>query len=654
MAVLELLAVQQPPAQPATGLILGQIVDAGSGRPVSGAVVTLTVNPVANPAQISTQAGIIPADVYNSTNRAIVGADGRFVFRGLPAGRYAFNVTATGYVTGNYGQRRPEGPSQVLELAAGEKVGDATIRIWKFAAISGVVVDEAGEPVVGVTIRALRRTLVGGRWQYLYPSGTNTATDDRGAYRLRDLVPADYVVGVINSPMTFPMSVVDTYQQLTTSGSPAALQQFGRDAQMSGMPPPRDTGFRVGDAVVTVSTRGGVPPPPGDDGKFFTYPSTFYPAASSLSQATILSVKSGDDRTNVNLALRLVPTSRVSGTITGPSGPVGLIGVRLIPLPDDYGFESGNEAAWGSADARGAFSFVGVPPGQYAIRVLKVPAPAPLPPPRTDAMVAIGPAGGGFLTDASPGAPAPPPPPPLSPDPTLWASQVITVGDADLSGVDIALHTGVRVTGRLVFEGSRVKPTLDELMRMTIGLIQTDDRRTVVAPGRAMTDGQFSTVGYLAGRYRLVANAPAGWTMKSAMLGGRDISDEALELGDSDVAGVVVTFTDAVSDLSGTVRNAQNGVDSTAEVVVFSAETQSWKREGLNPRRAKSTRVTKAGAFALGALPAGQYYVLALASESAGDWRDPALLEKATALATRVTIADGEKKVIDLKAVVIK
>ena len=56
----------------------------------------------------------------------------------------------------------------------------------------------------------------------------------------------------------------------------------------------------------------------------------------------------------------------------------------------------------------------------------------------------------------------------------------------------------------------------------------------------------------------------------------------------------------------------------------------------------------------MGALPAGQYYVLALASESAGDWRDPALLEKATALATRVTIADGERKVIDLKAVVIK
>src|SRR6185436_16229733 len=100
-------------------------------------------------------------------------------------------------------------------------------------------------------------------------------------------------------------------------------------------------------------------------------------------------------------------------------------------------------------DARGAFSFVGVPPGQYAIRVLKVPAPTPLPPPRTDALVAIGPAGGSFLMDSSPGAPAPPPPPPLSPDPTLWASQLITVGETDLAGVDVRLHTGVRVTGRI-------------------------------------------------------------------------------------------------------------------------------------------------------------------------------------------------------------
>src|SRR6185295_11064344 len=108
-----------------------------------------------------------------------------------------------------------------------------------------------------------------------------------------------------------------------------------------------------------------------------------YPASPSLGQATILSLKSGDDRNNVNLSLRLVPTSRVSGVVTGPNGPVGLVGVRLIPLPDDYGFESGNETAWGSTDARGAFSFIGVPPGQYAVRVLRVPAPTPLPPPRT-------------------------------------------------------------------------------------------------------------------------------------------------------------------------------------------------------------------------------------------------------------------------------
>src|SRR5579862_8156328 len=85
-------AVQSPqtPPQPLpTGLILGSVVDAATGRPVSGAIVTLQ--------------GV------GNAPRAMTNASGQFVFRKLPKGRFGLTATKPGYVEGAYGRRRPGG-----------------------------------------------------------------------------------------------------------------------------------------------------------------------------------------------------------------------------------------------------------------------------------------------------------------------------------------------------------------------------------------------------------------------------------------------------------------------------------------------------------------------------------------------------------------
>ncbi len=56
-----------PPPQRGTGLVVGQVVDAGSGRPVAGAIVILGPPTSAAP-------------------RVLTGGDGRFVFRDLRRG----------------------------------------------------------------------------------------------------------------------------------------------------------------------------------------------------------------------------------------------------------------------------------------------------------------------------------------------------------------------------------------------------------------------------------------------------------------------------------------------------------------------------------------------------------------------------------------
>jgi hypothetical protein len=88
----------------------------------------------------------------------------------------------------------------------GEKVGDVTIKVFKFGSISGVVTDDIGEPVVGASVRLYRRNLVAGRRVLSQVNGTTT--DDRGVYRLSSLLAGDYYVMLPVVPSSSPRSVV--------------------------------------------------------------------------------------------------------------------------------------------------------------------------------------------------------------------------------------------------------------------------------------------------------------------------------------------------------------------------------------------------------------------------------------------------------------
>jgi protocatechuate 3,4-dioxygenase beta subunit len=643
----------QSDAPPATGLIVGQVVDAATGKPVPGAVVSLTQSPLALAAAAPITPEIIemPQTGPAVPTRVIANAEGRFVYRNLPKGRYGFSAAAIGYLAGSYGQRRAGGPGVTLELEEGEKLLDAVFRLWKAATITGTVLDEAGEPVVGVTVRTLRRGIgpvmsVGrARWTL----GLTATTDDRGMYRIASLAPAEYTVAVMSSTATMPMATVEAYRDMVMSG-PGATTNLTRDLSSSGAPFPSASGMRVGDQMIQTSTfgRGASAPAPAETGKMLAYPTTYYPSATSPAQLTVITLGSGEERTGVDIHLRLVSTVKVTGAVSGPEGPAPNMGVRLVPANiDAFTSDSGLETAITATDAAGAFTLLGVPPGAYTVKVLKTPRPAPPSAPSEGMVMVSTGTGTAFGTSLGPTTTTPPP---LPTEPTLWASVPLTVAEADVAGVSLVLRHGARVTGRVEFEGTRTPPTPDQLQRMSVTL-QPLDARTIggVTIGRVTADQQFRTLGYTPGRYLVTAGgAGTDWTLKSAMFGGRDVSDEPLDIGSEDISGIVLVFTDRSTQLTGTVRNAQNQADPDADVVVFPANHQLWK-DVVNPRRARSVRTTKTGAYTLQGLPPGEYYVVAFSSASTREWQDPRFLEAAAPLATRVTILDGDKKSLDLR-----
>jgi hypothetical protein len=138
-----------------------------------------------------------------------------------------------------------------------------------------------------------------------------------------------------------------------------------------------------------------------------------------------------------------------------------------------------------------------------------------------------------------------------------------------------------------------------------------------------------------------------GWWPRSAMLGGRDLLDGRIEItADMHLAGVEVTFTDRRSELSGRLQSASGDAASDVFVIAFAADRRFW---GPNARRVQAVRPGVDGRYVIKDLPAGDYLLAAVTDVDQDEWQDPAFLERLQAVAVKVTIAEGEKKTLDLR-----
>jgi hypothetical protein len=245
----------------------------------------------------------------------------------------------------------------------------------------------------------------------------------------------------------------------------------------------------------------------------------------------------------------------------------------------------------------------------------------------------------------------------------LNASPAITVGDADVSGVEIALRPSPRVTGRVAFEGSTPPPPAAALRSLRITLDSADGQRggpVVLAGGgpprlAVDTTGALAGTGLLPGSYFVrVEMIPAGWFLKSVTAGGVNVADDVPLALSQSVDGLVVTLTDHDTALSGTVRTATGANDLTASVVVFPADRRLWSDYGGSPRRWRAVRTGRLGDYRIGNLPAGEYLAVAIADADASGWQEPATLERLARLASHVQVAGGAAATLDLRTSVLR
>ena len=239
-------AQQLPSATAAGGAISGVVLDAATGEPIAGAVVSLgrTTQNVKLPPRFATD------------------SKGRFIFTGLEAAEdYFLSARALGFLAGNYGESQPSDyvffdTVVRIRLTASQWVPDLAIRLWRMASITGRVLDERGEPVVGAAVEAYSTVRVAGHERLV--GGPLASTDDRGVYVLTNLSPGRYVVGVLSVQST----VLATAEEGAPQRPVGALQTLGFGGRGSVVrAPSADADGRHRLAV----TNFGAPPPPSLD-----------------------------------------------------------------------------------------------------------------------------------------------------------------------------------------------------------------------------------------------------------------------------------------------------------------------------------------------------------------------------------------------------
>jgi len=155
-----------------TGTIRGRVVAAANGDPVRNARVTL-----------SSERDLPPV---------LTDREGRFAFVNIAADKYTVTASKAGFAKMIIGDGAP-GASTPISLGNGEVVDDVFLALARGAAISGTVLDDAGEPVPGASVMIER-----------IPEQTVTTpppilglTDELGRYRIGSLPGGAVLVSVL-------------------------------------------------------------------------------------------------------------------------------------------------------------------------------------------------------------------------------------------------------------------------------------------------------------------------------------------------------------------------------------------------------------------------------------------------------------------------
>jgi protocatechuate 3,4-dioxygenase beta subunit len=343
------------------------------------------------------------------------------------------------------------------------------------------------------------------------------------------------------------------------------------------------------------------------------YARTYFPGTTNAPDAQFIRIPASGELTGIDLQLARTTTYRVTGHLRNAAGEPGMGGtLQLITSQRSTPPLSISVGARITPD--GAFEFANVPAGSYVIQAYR-----------------------GNRNGFTEGE---------------FGALPVTVVDGDVLDLTLQTSVGSSVSGTISFDNPdrTTWPSLTaaELRARPVDLDASP--ATNVATADVQADGRFTLAGLNGPRRLHLARAPIGWMLKEIRVGGIDVTDQAIALGraDQSLSDVEVVLTDRVSALYGTIADSGRRPAPGTHVIAFSTDAARWFAAS---RYLHVTEASRDGTFVLSGLPFGSYHVAAVAARPADGedaWQDPRFLESIRANAVTVSIADGEKRSVDV------
>jgi hypothetical protein len=531
---------------------------------ITGRVVTAETGAIVRAATVWL---MTPADTWTTTTDP----DGRFTFPQLSAGEYTLKVMKPGFVPTEFGDPRSSafGGPDPIRVADGAPVNRGDLALPRGGVIAGRVLDGYGDPVEANVTLLQRRHFSPGTSRLVAVHGARS--NDLGDFRVYGLMPGTYFLGV------------------ALHSAPAGSTNPG------------------GGQASVVPSRWGVAP-------------TFYPGTSTAAEAWPIRIAPGQDVLGITMTMQNVPLSKVSGSVTTPTGSpaAGFVVIANPARRDALSVTIWNQAR---TDDNGQFTLANLPPGEYRLDVL---AGA-----RREMMFAPG-AG----SESRPLLPS------------EFASVPVTIAGRDLDGLDVRLTSGFELRGRIVTEGDVPLPAAGPLFvhapssnpgeGISAALLQSDSR---TAP-----DGTFVVKG-VAGHRLVRVGVPAPWALKQVRTPAGDITDEGVDVR-SDITGIEILLTPKATRIDGTAKDMKGFPLRDVLVVVFSSDARRWMLP--DTRYVRSAPVDSDGDFSFRDLPPGTYLAAPIGRAAETTWADPEFLERLREIATPFTLGEGEAKILNL------
>jgi carboxypeptidase family protein len=242
--------------------------------------------------------------------------DGAYEFSGVEPGEYFVSVTTTRFERVSFGQRRAGDRGDVLSVKRGAAVDHVDVTIPRGSRISGRILDQYGDPIANVNVRAAQiRARNGRRHLVRAPGVAGQQTNDRGEFRLFGVAPGRYLIEA-------------------TVGEAV-------------------TGWEINDL-------------PG-------FQTSYFPGTAQPSQAQPVEAADDQDALNVEFALARGATGTISGRVMTASGAPFDGALHIIPTSRSHAVVPGNFPSRATA-SNGAFHFAGLPPGEYVLQAAASPA----------------------------------------------------------------------------------------------------------------------------------------------------------------------------------------------------------------------------------------------------------------------------------------